>query len=277
MCAKAVSISAPDHVAYADETHHNVGRYRGIGLVTASLANASRISQELETLIRAHRLVELKWGEMRSAKSRFAAHHVLDYLLAQVTQRALRVDILTWDVEDSRHKIPGRNDIANLRRMYFFLFRNVLCRRWPARCRWSVYVDENTQQPWSHLRYLDEISLWEDQQVIAQLNIHTIGEVKSHKEPLIQVADLLAGLAVYSRAAYAKLAAWRHRAGAEPKDLTLSNADRVRLEVLGRFHDHCKKHKLGVSLRRGLRTYDPERPMNFWWYQPQGSYDKAPT
>ena len=270
---------APDHVAYSDETHHNTGRYRGIGLITLGLADVDQVNHDLERIIQGHRLIELKWGELRSAKRRHAAHNLIDYLLEKTIDNTLRVDVLTWDIEDSRHKIPGRDDAINLRRMYYFLFKNVLSRRWPTQCIWRICVDENTQAPWSDLGSLGEILEWDTGQVVGQLNLHEICEVKSHQEPLIQAADLLAGLSVYSRRAYQKFALWRSEGMLTGARNSISNADEERFEVLGHFYDQCRKHKLGVSLNQkgGLRTFNPAKPINFWWYEPQGGYDKAPT
>jgi hypothetical protein len=277
--SKKHSALAPDHVAYSDETHHNTGRYRGIGLITLSLANAVHVNQQIELIIKGHRLAELKWGELRSAKSRHAASNLIDYLLEKALDNTLRIDVLTWDIEDSRHKIPGRDDIVNLRRMYYFIFKNVLSRRWSPKCCWKICVDENTQEPWSHLGELEEILEWDTGQIIGQLTLHEICEVKSHQEPLIQAADLFAGLGVYSRRAYKKFSLWRSEGMPTADRSVISNADEERFEVLGHFYSQCKKHKLGVSLNQkgGLRTFNPAKPINFWWYEPQGGYDKAPT
>jgi hypothetical protein len=256
-----------------------VGRYRGIGLVTLELAEAAGLSQELKRLIRRSGLLELKWSELRSARSRRAASQVLDCLMARALERVVRLDVLMWDVEDSRHNIPGRDDFKNLRRMYYFLFKNVLVRRWPADTVWKIYVDESTQQPWSDLHYLSEIIEWTTGELVAQLRVEEIVAVKSHREPLIQAADLVSGLAVYSRNSYAKFAGRYGKAEADGPQPSVSNADRERLKLLAHFYEQCRAHKMGVSLnqKRGLRTFNPAQPINFWWYEPQGSYDRAPT
>ena len=38
-------------------------------------------------------------------------------------------------------------------------------------------------------------------------------------------------------------------------------------------------HKLGVSLKTNnrLQTFNRNNPINFWNYEPQGDYDKAPV
>lgn len=272
-------MSTPDHFAYADETHHNIGRYRGIALLTLAAPTAAASTPELAQMLQTLGVQEFKWGRLRSAKHRFAAVELLNYAVERAVKGGWRVDVLTWDIEDSRHKVPGRNDLLNLRRMYYFIFKNVLCRRWPAESVWQLCVDENTFQASADLTELRAVRDWETGEVVAQVNFTEIRDVPSHVEPFIQVADLFAGLAVYSRAAHAKFMQWRDTTPEGRRALpTLSAGDHERFVVLEHFDQLCKRHKLGVSLKRqrGLRTYNPAKPINFWWYEPQGEFDKAP-
>lgn len=58
----------------------------------------------------------------------------------------------------------------------------------------------------------------------------------------------------------------------------MGKSDRERCIVLNEFEVALSKNKLSVSLRssKGLRTRNPAERMNFWWYEPQHSKDKAP-
>ena len=59
----------------------------------------------------------------------------MDFVIEQALQGALGEDVLTWDTEDSRHKIKGRDDIANLQRMYYRPLRpytSILALRLPS-------------------------------------------------------------------------------------------------------------------------------------------------
>jgi hypothetical protein len=273
------SISDPEiiqakssHAAYADDTHHNFGRYRGVGLITTSVAEGKEITSEIWQIIRGCEISELKWTQLRSAKVRNTAIAILDLILSKAVARAVRVDVLTWDIEDSRHRIQGRNDRKNLIRMYYFLFKDVLAKRWPIDAKWEIYIDESAWSPWWHLGYLQDIFDWETGKTIAEVNITEVWSAHSHENPLIQVADLFAGLGVFSRENYLRYSQQGNL------NLDLSNSERERFTVLQYFHHQCKSHKLGVSLnqRGGLRSFNPEKPINFWWYEPQGYYDKAP-
>jgi hypothetical protein len=112
------------HVAYSDETHHNVGRFKGIGVVTATIDHAAQASEEVKVILATANVRELKWEKLRTARDRLAAIRVTDWLFSRIN--VLRVDVLTWDIEDPRHKLRGRDDVANLHRMYYHLM-NKFC------------------------------------------------------------------------------------------------------------------------------------------------------
>jgi hypothetical protein len=163
--------------------------------------------------------------------------------------------------------------------MYYFLTRNALGRRWPSSCIWELRPDESSFDAASHLRYLgnsDELN--EDAR---QVNVSRIVEVHSFEEPLVQVADFFAGLAAYSRNSFHTYELWvefRIRPKGTLAVTTLSNSDKERCEVIAYLHQRSKEQKLRVSLEhtQGLKTMDARSPLNFWWYEPQGDYDKAP-
>lgn len=122
------------HVAYADEAGHNVGRYRSVAAVTLGVTDAERATRDLRRLLDQASIKEFKWAKLRTARDRFAALKMADYVLGMVASRALRVDVIIWDTHDSRHAVRNRNDVRNLRRMYYFLLANALGRRWPREC-----------------------------------------------------------------------------------------------------------------------------------------------
>jgi hypothetical protein len=123
--------------------------------------------------------------------------------------------------------------------------------------------------------------------ITQEFRISEVMPFSSSTEPLVQLADLFAGLGVYSRTRFRHFEQWQsERAGQlllvenDPNlRLAISGADRERCQVLADLDRRCKSHRLGVSLRskRGLRTLNPKNPVNFWWYQPQTQTDKAPA
>lgn len=292
-------VSSITHVAFADEKGYNEGRYRGIALVTLPQQNLNRFRCEIQSLLKESNVREFKWEKLASARERFAALKLIDFAIDKTSFGSLRIDALIWDTEDSRHKIQKRDDIANLERMYYHLFKYVLCERWPDTSIWSLYPDENTALKWNtvqdclnHASSKIEIrrDLFTKGKFLLRLKqefkIELLSPCKSEKEPLVQLADLFAGLAVYSRSSYNRFESWElsNKNGEllfpvkEEQLLKLSKSDVERCYVLSEFNEECKHKRLGVSLKtnKGLKTFDAKRPINFWWYEPQHEADKAP-
>lgn len=289
---------AVTHVGFADESHWNKGRFRSLGLVTTALDNLEILEGEVSTLLDQSNVKEFKWKKLEGAKERFAAEKLCRFTVEKTSQGVLRVDVLLWDIQDSRHKIARRDDIANLERMYYHLFRNVLRLRWPNNAVWRLHPDEHTALDWGTIQdCLENVSVGIeiDRSLFApggfrlrlrrEFGIEEIKPMSSDKHPLLQIADLFAGLAVFSREKFDEYQQWLEATSpqprlfaedAEPADASPSSQQRFR--VLEGFDNLCKERKLGVSIKtkRGLWTPNPENPINFWMYEPQHSEDKAP-
>jgi len=288
------------HVGYSDESNWNKGRYRSLGLVTLPLEASQQTNEDLQTILSESGVTEFKWKKLRGARERFAAKKLISYIIKRAVEGALRVDVLIWDTQDARHSVAGRDDIANLQRMYFHLFRNVMGRRWPDDAIWRFYPDEQTSIDWESVRvflarassrFEPEINIFHNQPfrwiLRRYFHIEQIIEGISAKQPLLQLADLFAGMAVFSYTKYAAYEAWLHTVSPTQPLFpvengignTFSNGDIEKFTILKYFGQECKKHKLGVSLKsnRGLRTPNPANPINFWLYQPQHPMDRAPT
>lgn len=294
-------VDRPIHIAYSDESYSTASRYRSIAVVTMEVRRGETVSQSIRELLEESGIKEFKWEKLHQARERFAALQMIDKTVELSAQNWLRGDVLIWDTYDSRHCIQRRDDIANLQRMYYHLFKNVLQRRWPAGSTWQLYPDENSALNWMNVRdCLDaaglnirrlEGDLFDGEfrlRLERDFGILQIQEVSSSDTPICQLADLFAGLGAYSHSAYEKYESWlRTQSGQLTLDLglgdaevKLSNRDRERCEVMKCLDDQCKKHKLGVGLKssRGFRTYNPDRsPINFWLYEPQHPDDKAPV
>ncbi len=285
--------------AYADETHFNDGRYRGIGAITLRDHDASAFKNEINQILTNSDVKELKWQKLKSARMRFAAQKILAVVLDAACRSILRADMLLWDTRDKRHLIQGRDDIANLQRMYYHLLKNVLRNRWPDNSDWNIFPDEHTGLDWNDVEdFLYKASMTTEivrpfmtLKGAFKLRLHTefrVQEIlpsKSHQEPLIQVADLLVGLGAYSYEKFETYRKWKEQNTSQSnmfKPLAtqkFSCSDRERCRVLDDFQFACKSRKLGVSLEsnQGLRTYDPANGINFWLYVPQHEDDVAPT
>ena len=289
------------HLAFSDESRHNVGRFRAIAVLTCSKDQANDLRERAHQIIQRNGLKEFKWHKLRQARDRFAALGLLGLSLEALVAALIRIDILTWDIRDSRHDIARRDDNANLGRMYYHLLRNVMRLRWQNDAVWLLHPDQHSSMDWNTisevLRYkshsFERVSkdMFSSPTKIGlafrrDFGIHAIEQVESHQEPLAQIADLFAGIAAYSYSVFDRYLQWIRLNQPQIQfefidqhPLTLSNSERERFLTLKTFSDACKANKLGVSLNssRGLRTYAPSYPLNFWKYEPQSYLDKAPT
>ena len=283
------------HIAYSDESYQTASRYRSIAVVTLRATDERAITQSFSEILQGSGISEFKWEKLRQARERFAALKMLDKTIELAIQKKLRVDVLIWDTHDSRHQIPGRDDVANLQRMYYHLFKNVLQRRWPSESTWRLHPDENTALDWETVQdFLDAAgfgfridgNLFEGGfrlRLKRDFGVLQIAQACSEKTPLCQVADLFAGLGAFSHSAYDKYETWLHLQSGQMslfggRECTVSNRERERFRVMQHLDKECKKHKLRVGLKssRGFKTYDPQYPINFWLYEPQHPEDKAP-
>lgn len=282
------------HIGFSDESNWNVGRFRSLALVTLSMAKLETLQSNLQQMLKDYGIKEFKWQKLRSTQTRVAALKICDYTIGRVRAGDLRIDVLVWDTEDSRHKVKGRDDTANLERMYYHLFRNVMRMRWPHDAVWKLCPDQNTALDWQNVKkYLDIASYYtkiERSDMLApklrkEFNIEEINPSNPKDSPLLQLADFFAGLAGFSYRKFDEYSEWIEKQAraiklsSSPKIISPSNSDRNRFAVLEQFYIKCRENKLGVSLKtsRGLRTRNPAKPINFWMYTPQHPNDKAPT
>ncbi|OYW04890.1 MAG: hypothetical protein B7X11_02445, partial [Acidobacteria bacterium 37-65-4] len=133
----------PSHVGFSDESQHNQGRFRSVALLSMALSDARSWHTALRGLLDESGVAEFKWSRLGGARERFAANKLLNFAVHEARHRRLRADVLIWDTEDGRHKVEGRDDQANLQRMYFHLHVNVLHRRWGHESTWKLHPDMN--------------------------------------------------------------------------------------------------------------------------------------
>lgn len=88
--------------------------------------------------------------------------------------------------------------------MYYQILKNVLKERWPSTLHWNLYPDKQNNIDWEESKnILDNVSLNiiiknNEIEFKKDFNIDKFQEVDSKENPLCQVADLFAGLAVFS-------------------------------------------------------------------------------
>ena len=283
------------HVGYCDESHWNQGQYRTIGLVTAETKIAADLEISVEQILFRKGAKEFSWKDLRTA-DKFSLAKELCYLAVEkLDNRQMRIDVLIWDTRDRRHTVRNRDDTENLARMYYHLLANVTEKRWPGGSIWEICPDERTDMNWQTLedclrhpsrktRTSGQFRI--DPKVATRSSVISVNQVTSSARPLVQVADLFAGLAAFSwnsRSAYEQ---WLLQESGQAKlnlfgdnePTILSPGETYKARALQCLDDINRNMRLGIrySPNDGLRSSAPIKPLNFWFYRPQSPEDKAP-
>ena len=169
-----------------------------------------------------------------------------------------------------------------------------MTRKWRQSERWSFHPDEHSGIDWNRLdeifarpraRRDDEPNLLSGslQNLRDHPRLVELNPTSSADSSIIQMADLFAGLTVFSWRERPLFLEWEAAMGGQTSLLesavreSWTPGERNRCRVLSWFLDECKKRKLGVGLSSGgLRTRPWHRPLNFWPFEAQSLLDKAP-
>lgn len=136
---------------FSDESKHTASRYRSIGAVSISVESYDHIDSRLKDILEDSEVREFKWQKTKGAKYRFCAQKLIDCVLNLVIPSGGRIDVLTWDTQDSRHQQAGRDDTKNFERMFFHLHRNLM-QRYEFEAEWHIRPDERFDIDWDTIR-----------------------------------------------------------------------------------------------------------------------------
>lgn len=288
------------HIGYADESYWNVGQFRSIALVTAARPTAEAVAVRVAHALEKSNVSEFAWNSLRTDNTLAAANAMIEITLntaynVTYTER-LRVDVLTWDTQDSRHhNVLRRDDAANMGHLYYRLIITVIERRWPKGL-WLIRPDEQSNIDFEKLEktlaFPSRKAKASQQLVLGkQFAPALFGPPKvvqsTSDAPLIQVADLFAGLSSFSWNDHQAYQAWKSRQNAHQNfpgmvQDSISSGKEYKSRALNKFENLyvqrlADREQKDFSMRRkGLITRNPNNHINFWLYTPQGAYDKAP-
>ncbi|HEY7019499.1 MAG TPA: hypothetical protein VH349_00180 [Ktedonobacterales bacterium] len=249
-------------VIYGDESSYNYGAVRGVGAVSLRLDDSARLGEELASLLRASSVRELKWEKVRTARAAFAAQKALTWALDHALDGELWIETVTWEVSSAAASRARRPALTQLRNAYTTLLSSVMTRhaqRGEQSQGWRIVPDEQSAIPWTRI-----------QETLPQIAI--IMPARSETQPLIQLADVFAGLAIFSRAAYGAYERWLCVRGQDAHATTASEgvygSQAYRFVLLDEFYTACVRRLPGISLqtRRGLYTWRADAPIQFRFY-----------
>lgn len=278
-----------EYVVFTDESQITASRFQSLSAFSIRKKAWEKVQEEISGILNSSNVSEFKWQKLKDAKYYFCAEKIINFVFTNIQNHKMRIDTLIWDTHDSRHKIQGRDDMANYERMFFHLLSGSMKRR-PKSAKWDIRPDQRNGIDWSTIH--DCLSAKGRQQNLhhnlfgvffsdTHYSIESFQEQCSKAEPLIQVADLFSGMAVFSKDSYSSYAQWKQQKAPslfEEESVSFTNRETYRFKLLDLFNNKCKSGKYGVGLdsKQCLFTYDPKNPINFWYYEPQHDYDKAP-
>lgn len=279
--------------AYSDDSGCFAEAYQSICVLSGITDKLERLREELAQILIRNRVTEIKFEKVRTHCPKVkAAQEFADKAIENILAQYIKIDVLCWWLGDSRHNIYGRDDPANLARMYYKVLRNI-CEKW-GNHDWTIYPDMGSKLDWGEVvGYLNNTRLIRKpllmtlfQQDNFYINVKGVIPRDSIKEPLVQLADLFAGLACFSIGKKDLCTLWmrqnnyRRNPGlfCDHHDVVIKATDSNRFELLYRVYLHAKKRKLGVSLEQEgyLQSFSKNAPLNFWHYRPANKKDKAP-
>jgi len=278
--------------AYSDESGINVGdRYTSICIVSGEAEALNCLRDKLGETLRDKNVDEVKFSKI----SRYGSpvtQAAVDFVGCVVNDFAIynsvRVDTITMDNEClSGHDYDSDSE-PDLEGMYYQVLSNV-GRRWGC-TNWGLYPDENSGVNWSKIvSSLNRTSIltaeWGQKPFIdrtdedARFRFSEFEELNSVEEPLVQLADLFAGMARFSHEDNGGCAEWVERSRDERQGKLIrstawdkGNKTRLkecRYRLIDGLYRLCHRYRLYVSLRseKHLRTWRPQNPINFWDYR----------
>lgn len=256
---------------------------------------AGELNEKIQALNQESDVKECKWYKLESAKSRFAIQKILTLCLEYTDTERLRIDVLVWDSDDSRHKVIGRDDNKNLMNMYIQLLRNVIVKRWRGSGVWQIFPDQNSIIDWVHVRnilrntdvYSDDSESFLDRTWNQSKSLHSIvsiEEADSKLTGLCQAIDIFSGMSIFSFEKKVAFTEWRKRNSPQQElfpsqKIELSNKDNEQSTVMNYCLEQAESKNIRIHFdpNIGLVTKDPNQVINVWLYSPQAPYDKAPT
>lgn len=285
------------YLIFSDESGY-IGshRFRSVCTVSGSKSNLKELNEKLKSILDQHSKSEIKFTNISSHSStQNCATEFYGNALEFCSKRKRKIYVITWDTHDSRHDIQGRDDIENLKIMYYQILKLTM-QHWGNRTSWQFYPDQQNQIDWQEIvNYLQNTNLskkreWEKDLfgLVRLLSLPTIDkhkELESHKFPVIQIADLFAGAVRFTHEHGATLKQWISKEKSQnslfPMDDEIEAPKKLlaKLKVLSNFKEKSGQLKLGINLSSNnyFDTFNKKNNIVFWKYDPQGDYDKAPV
>jgi hypothetical protein len=288
-----------NHVIYSDESGYNGKcRYGSIAVISGKKTDTASLSDELQSLLDKYSKTELKFEKVRGHHATTkVAKEFISLGLKYCGSSKIKLHVIIWDTKDKRHDVKGRDDIENMKRMYYHILKRAKA-DWVNIENWEFYPDEFSAINWTDdvIPYIESTNLVPDRKRIEKTlfgvmhnvrfpYIHKHEEKTSITNPIIQLCDLFAGLIRLSYENGEKYSLWLEEETGNNSLFPVlikcdaSKSEKAKFEVMKYFKDVSSKYGLGVnfSLNKYFTTFSKKYGLVIWFYKPQGDYDKAPV
>ena len=290
------SLRENNYLIFSDESG-TVGneRYHAIGTVSGSLQDMRTLHKQIGDTLGKYKKSDVKFKKVNGDSTYTKiSKEFISLGLKKCHEGIIRINVMVWDTQDSRHSIQGRDDVENFKRMYYHALK-VTMKQWNNQLKWEFYPDEQTAINWQEIAdYLSRTNLSRDNKVEQTLfgdlinldfaKIHSPTDSSSPKFHNIQLADLFAGIVRLSHLHGQDLIDWRLVNSSENvlfapayQDCELSKGQKAKFEVMSHFKDKADYHHLGVNLSKDKYFQTFNKNILLWKYKPQNPLDIAPV
>lgn len=283
---------------FTDESGQDgANRFASIAAVSGSKKNTKALNKELHDILNIDSKEEIKFKKVKNNLSVKIACEFFKICIKYLKANKIKIHVLSWDKQDSRHNVQNRLDNENLKRMYYKLLKYIE-EDWHHKGEWSFFPDEFSAIDWRSdiVFYLEKTPLGKTKNkellLFAELyksyfaEFKTVNELQSHEYPILQLADLFAGL-IRTSHQNPHFYPWfkENNNSSQPtlfqqKQTTLVSKSMLpKFQLMKEFKDLASKAKLGINLskKQYFTTFNKKNNVVFWHYKPTHELDKAPT
>ena len=283
------------HYIFSDESGWNKDqRFGSLAKISGSYQNTKELNYELQSVLEKYQKNEIKFHNIKGENYYNIATEFFTKGFEFLKKNKIKVHILVWDKHDKRHNVLGRSDVENLKRMYFHNLK-VVKKHWGIDTKWSFFPDEFNQINWEEdvIKYFNNLQLLNHDP--SQLNLfnevrdirikyNNVKELQSVFYPIIQLADLFAGVIRTSRNESDKFYTWYSKSKDQyslfdDEEVDISKNMLPKYKTMKQFKLIADKNSMGVSINKlkYFKTFNNKNNIFIWHYEPQSELDKAPT
>lgn len=282
---------------FSDESGYcGKDRFGSIAVISGPKSITTTLNDELKAILHKYNKKEVKFAGI-GGNSEFmnATKECLASGIDHCKHGKIKIYVLVWDKHDSRHDIQGRDDIENLKYMYYKILKETKS-DWIGVENWEFFPDELTSVDWNKdvvpyiertnldkKRNNDEETLFGVLKNIRFSNVRKCSELESCECPILQLADLFAGIIRLSFEKSEKFCSWYYDkingSSLFNELIPLSKSEIAKFEAMYHFKKLCDHYSMGLNLSddKHFKVFNKRCGLWIWFYKPQGDYDKAPT